>query len=128
MKTVGFTGYNGGELGKLVDFNIHIPSFNMGMVEAIHSVIMHYIIEEINTDSIKSGYSSALFNKRGSSTRGPFDGGDIERGHAEYFEKLAADNKIKFPKVAEIFKQLSEGYLMDAKRMDEQAERDRLEY
>jgi hypothetical protein len=37
------------------------------------------IIEEINTDSLKSGYSSAMFNKRGSSTRGAFDGGDIER-------------------------------------------------
>lgn len=86
------------------------------------------IIEEINTDSLRRNYSSAMFNKRGSSTRGPFDGGDIEREKATYFEKLSNDFKNKYPNVAEIFKHLEKGYLVDAKRMDEQAERDRLEY
>lgn len=85
-------------------------------------------IEEINTESIKSGYSSAMFNKRGSSTRGAFDGGDIERGKAAYFEKLANDIRNKYPNVAEIFKRLQQGYLADAKRQDESAERDKLEY
>jgi hypothetical protein len=86
------------------------------------------IIEEINSDGIKSNYSSALFNKRGSSSRGAFDGGDIEREKAAYFEKLEKDFKNKYPNVAEIFKRLSEGYLLDAKRMDDEAERNRLEY
>lgn len=86
------------------------------------------IIEEINSDSIKSNYSSALFNKRGSSSRGAFDGGDIEREKAAYFEKLEKDFKNKYPNVAEIFKRLSDGYLLDAKRMDDEAERNRLEY
>ncbi len=86
------------------------------------------IIEEINSDSIKSNYSSALFNKRGSSSRGAFDGGDIEREKAAYFEKLEKDFKNKYPNVAEIFKRLSEGYLSDAKQMDDEAERNRLEY
>ncbi len=86
------------------------------------------IIEEINTDSLKRNYSSAMFNKRGSSSRGPFDGGDIEREKATYFGKLSNDFKNKYPNVAEIFKHLEQGYLVDAKRMDEQAERDRLEY
>lgn len=86
------------------------------------------VIEEINADSLKSGYSSAMFNKRGSSTRGAFDGGDIEREKAAYFEKLAIDFKNKYPNVAEIFKRMQQGYLADAKRMDEEAERNRLEY
>lgn len=86
------------------------------------------IIEEINSDSIKSNYSSALFNKRGSSSRGAFDGGDIEREKAAYFEKLEKDFKNKYPNVAEIFKRLCDGYLLDAKRMDDEAERNRLEY
>lgn len=86
------------------------------------------LIEEINSDSLKRNYSSAMFNKRGSSTRGPFDGGNIERDKAAYFGKLANDFKNKYPNVAEIFKRLSDGYLLDAKRMDEQAERDKLEY
>ncbi len=90
--------------------------------------IIFQVIEEINTDSLKRNYSSAMFNKRGSSSRGPFDGGNIERNKAAYFEKLVTDFKNKYPNVAEIFKRLADGYLVDAKRMDDQAERDRLEY
>ncbi len=86
------------------------------------------IIEEINSDSIKRNYSSAMFNKRGSSSRGAFDGGDIEREKAAYFEKLEKDFKNKYPNVAEVFKRLSDGYLIDAKRVDDEAERNRLEY
>lgn len=90
--------------------------------------IIFQIIEEINTESLKRNYSSAMFNKRSFSSRGPFEGGDIERGKAAYFEKLANDFKNKYPNVADIFKRLAEGYLIDAKRIDEQAERDKLEY
>lgn len=86
------------------------------------------IIETINTKSIKNNFSTALFNKRGSSTRGAFDGGDIERGHAEYFKKLSEKHKVKFPIISEIFSHLAKGYLADAKRQDESAERDKLEY
>lgn len=86
------------------------------------------IIEEINTESLKRGYSSALFNKRGSSSRGVFDGGDIEREKAAYFENLANEFNNKYPNVAEIFRQLQNGYLEEAKRMDEEAKRSRLEY
>jgi hypothetical protein len=86
------------------------------------------IIEEINTDSLKRGYSCAMYNKRGSSIRGAFDGGDIEREKAAYFEKLANDCKNKYPSVAEIFKRMQQKYLEEAKRMDEEAERNRLEY
>ena len=86
------------------------------------------IIEDINTRSIKSGYSTAMFNKRGSTTRGPYDGGNIERGKARYFEKLEADLQYKYPNVAEIFKHMKQRYLEDAKREDEEAQRNKLEY
>lgn len=86
------------------------------------------VIETINTDSLKSGFSSATFNKRGSSTRGPFDGGNIERGHAEYFQRQAAAIKYEFPETAKILTNLAKGYEADAKRMDESAERDKLDY
>jgi hypothetical protein len=86
------------------------------------------IIEKINTSQIKSGFSTALFNKRSFSGRGPFDGGAIERGHATYFADLAKKNKINFPNLSKIFSALSKGYLQDAKKMDEDAERTRLDY
>lgn len=90
--------------------------------------IIFELMEEINSDELYRNYSSAMFNKRGSSSRGPFDGGNIERGHAKYFEDLSVKFKNKYPNVSEIFLRLSNGYLADAKRMDESAERDRLEY
>ena len=86
------------------------------------------VIETINTDSLKTNFSAAVFNKRGSSSRGPFDGGNIERAHAEYFKKLSAYHKNKHRQVAAIFNRLSKGYLEQAKQMDIMAERDRLEY
>lgn len=86
------------------------------------------IIEQINTDSIKNNFSSATFNKRGSSTRGAFEGGDIERGHAKYFEILALNHRNKFPIVASVLSRLAKGYIEDAKQMDKRAEIDKLEY
>jgi len=86
------------------------------------------VIETINTRSIKSGFSTATFNKRGSSTRGPFEGGEIERGHAKYFYSQAEAIKFEFPETAKVLFQLAKVYEQDAKRMDEIAERDRLDY
>ncbi|WP_027066167.1 hypothetical protein [Maribacter sp. Hel_I_7] len=86
------------------------------------------IIERINTDSLKRNFSSATSNKRSFSSRGAFEGGDIERDKAMYFEKLALRIKSKYPNVAAILQRLSKGYLIDAKRMDDRAERDKLEY
>jgi hypothetical protein len=86
------------------------------------------IIDSINTQSIKNGFSSSTFNKRGSSIRGPFDGGDIEKGHAKYFRSQAVKIKYDFPKTAEVLNRLADGYEKDAKRMDEMAERDKLDH
>lgn len=89
---------------------------------------IYEIVEEINTESIKRNFYSELFNKRGSSSRGVFDGGDIERGHSKYFFELSKKIRNKFPIVAAIFDDLAKGYELDAKRMDESAERDKLDY
>lgn len=86
------------------------------------------IIEGINTDDLKRGYYLGLVNKRSLSTRGAFDGGGIEREKAVYFEKLENGFRFQYPNVAGIFKDIKKNYLADAKRMDEEAERSRLEY
>lgn len=109
------------EIGKiLAQYPENIPEWPQ---EAIFQTI-----EEINTRSIKSGYSTAMFNKRGSTTRGPYDGGNIERAKARYFEKLETNFQYKYPNVAEIFKHMKQRYLEDAKREDEEAQRNKLEY
>ncbi len=86
------------------------------------------VIDTINTDSLKIGFSSATYNKRGSSTRGHFDGGNIEREHAEYFQSQATAIRYEFPETAKILNKLANGYEADAKRMDENAERDKLDF
>ncbi|MEN5435288.1 hypothetical protein ABE545_16760 [Sphingobacterium faecium] len=109
------------EIGKiLAQYPENIPEWPQ-------EVIFH-IIDDINTRSIKSGYSTAMFNKRGSSSRGPYDGGNIEREKALYFEKLETDFQYKYPNVAEIFKHMKQRYLTDAQREDEESERNKLEY
>lgn len=90
--------------------------------------IIFQIIEDINSDSLNRNYSAAMSNKRSFTSRGAFDGGNIEREKAAYFEKLFKDHRNKYPNTAEIFKNMSKGYLRDARREDEEAERNRLEY
>lgn len=86
------------------------------------------LIETINTKELKSGFSAATYNKRGSSTRGAFDGGDIERGHARYFSDFANRLRNKFPNTSAILDHLAKGYELDAKRIDDSADRDKLDY
>jgi hypothetical protein len=86
------------------------------------------IIERIHSDSLRESFSAATANKRSFSSRAALAGGDIERGHARYFSSMATKKQKKYPITAAILKKLSLRYLEDAKRMDESAERDRLEY
>lgn len=43
MRTFGVTGYDGGRLLGLAQDSIYIKSFDMGMVEAAHGVVFHYL-------------------------------------------------------------------------------------
>ena len=86
------------------------------------------IIEGIGTKQILDGFSVACYNKRGSSTRGPFDGGLREWHLVKYFTKLAADKAAKYPKLAAVFESRARGYAEEAKQEDDRAERDRLDY
>jgi D-sedoheptulose 7-phosphate isomerase len=47
MKTVGVTGYDGGKLRKLCHHGVHVPSHNMGAVEAVHLVVFHYLLDKL---------------------------------------------------------------------------------
>jgi D-sedoheptulose 7-phosphate isomerase len=45
--TIGFSGYDGGKLASAVDISVHIPSFNMAMVEDVHLMLEHAICERL---------------------------------------------------------------------------------
>jgi D-sedoheptulose 7-phosphate isomerase len=45
--TIGFSGYDGGKLAPLVDISVHVPSFNMAMVEDVHLMLEHAMCERL---------------------------------------------------------------------------------
>lgn len=86
------------------------------------------IIDNLNSERLNRSFRAEIFNQNGSTTRGAFDGGDIERDNMNHFLKLAEIVRNKYPVVTGIFENLAAGYEEDAKRVDEQAKRDRLDY
>ena len=47
MVTFGITGYDGGQLGRTAQKNLHVPCNNMGLAEVVHAVVFHYLVEEL---------------------------------------------------------------------------------
>lgn len=45
--TVAFTGYDGGILRREARFTVHVPVQDMGIVEAVHSVLFHYFVSAL---------------------------------------------------------------------------------
>ena len=54
VKTVSFTGFNGGKLSKMSDFNINFPIANFGIAEDCHISIMHYLSQYLRNINIKN--------------------------------------------------------------------------
>ena len=59
LKTWGITGYEGGKLKSLGQKNLHVPLDDMGMVESIHLVAFHWILNDINGRINKVGRHAA---------------------------------------------------------------------
>ncbi len=47
MKTFGMSGYDGGNLRQLAQHDLYVPSYDMGMVESVHAVLMHYVMDQL---------------------------------------------------------------------------------
>ncbi|MBR2456982.1 MAG: hypothetical protein IKB31_07465 [Bacteroidaceae bacterium] len=86
------------------------------------------LMEELNSEELFHNYNIGLFNKRGFTSRGGYDGGDIERSNAEYFDDLRKKCQLLYPHVAKVFGDLSEQYKGIAKEMDDQATIAKLDY
>jgi len=85
------------------------------------------VIEDINTEQLKEGYSNGMYNKRGVTIQRALDGGGIEREQAEYFGELASSLMCDYPNVAGIFQRLQADYGRLANRYDEEAHRRQLD-
>lgn len=47
LTTIGLTGYDGGELGPAADQELRVASFNMGMLECVHLLLLDYVAKEV---------------------------------------------------------------------------------
>ena len=47
MSTLGVTGFGGGKLKGLAQQNLHVGVDDMGIVESLHQVVFHWIIDDI---------------------------------------------------------------------------------
>lgn len=47
MRTWGITGYSGGTLAKTAHHNLHVPLDDMGMVECIHLLAFHWVLNDV---------------------------------------------------------------------------------
>lgn len=52
-KTIGFTGFNSGKLGSMVDVNLHVPSHSIEQVEDIHLVMEHLITKALREKAMQ---------------------------------------------------------------------------
>ena len=47
LRTWGVTGYTGGKLQQLAANNLHVPLDDMGMVESIHLLLFHWVLNDV---------------------------------------------------------------------------------
>src|SRR5436190_14471218 len=48
LSTFGCTGFSGGELRKLAQQSLHVPLDDMGIVESIHLIAFHWVIDHLH--------------------------------------------------------------------------------
>jgi D-sedoheptulose 7-phosphate isomerase len=59
LVTWGITGYTGGKLQKVGQRNLHVPLDDMGMVESIHLLLFHWILNDIHARINRVGRHAA---------------------------------------------------------------------
>jgi D-sedoheptulose 7-phosphate isomerase len=47
VETVGITGFGGGILKNLARHSLHAPVHDMGIVESVHQVVFHWVIDDL---------------------------------------------------------------------------------
>jgi hypothetical protein len=83
------------------------------------------LLEELQSSEVEDGLRIEIYNTRGPTSRGMFDGGDQERAIAASYFKQAEEFTDRWPRTAEFLRELSESYEREGRRMDEEAERRR---
>ena len=80
------------------------------------------IIETIGSTSLETGLHIGAVNRRGVTTRGVYDGGQLERDLAARYQRWAKATAGEWPRNSRVLRRLSESYQREAAQMDARAE------
>lgn len=81
------------------------------------------VIEFTRSKGLETGFCLGVFNLRGITTRMPEDGGAQERELAARYRKWARAIALEWPRTGTLLERIARSYDEDAKREDQQAER-----
>jgi D-sedoheptulose 7-phosphate isomerase len=76
LTTVGFTGFSGGKLKTLAHHNLHVAIDDMGIVESLHQVVFHWLIDDLYR---RFSAKVASLNRRSESRCQTSEGGNRRR-------------------------------------------------
>lgn len=79
------------------------------------------LLEEVRSDQLDHGLETGIYNRRGWTSRGVFDGGKAEHGLATGYRE-AADAAVGWPRTAKLLRQLASSYERDAAYIESAAE------
>ncbi len=80
------------------------------------------LLEDLRSDPLENGLSIGIYNRRGVTTRGVFDGGDQELQLAEDYRRQAGEASA-WPRTRKLLTSLADSYERDARGLDVEAER-----
>ncbi|HHZ15828.1 MAG TPA: hypothetical protein GX398_06965 [Candidatus Cloacimonetes bacterium] len=86
------------------------------------------VLEYYSDTQIDQNFIIGVFNQRGTFSRDLFEGGTQERTLARKYRRYASQVMGTYPRVSDILNEIADEYELDAKRADEEAEKNRIEY
>lgn len=110
-----------GEIGKYVIGQVLARSPNGRDGHWPHETVRK-VVEALESDTLERGMQNGLYNSRGVTTRGPYDGGDQERALAERYEANADALMGRTPRTAAMLRRIAATFRRDAEREDQSAE------
>jgi hypothetical protein len=89
------------------------------------SLSVRDLLEHLESEVVEEALQVEIYNRRGTTTRGPEDGGSQERALAEKYRAEAAELADQWPHTAVVLRALAKSYEQDARRYEAEAERRR---
>lgn len=80
------------------------------------------LLDRPDLTDLRRSFEIGVYNTRGTTVRGPYDGGEQERALAKEYRELGVRQSNSFPRVTAMLECIAQAYERDAKREDESAE------